>query len=130
MKSWRLIAGVILIFILGVFVGAFGTGMYNYKFFNKIRTDSEARKSFIMKRFSNKLDLSEVQKKEIKPIIDKLEDQVRPLFKSHFTEIKKVLDQGFLEIKSHLDSDQQKKFDEMRKKFEKRMGPPPPGPPI
>ena len=133
MKKWKLVTGVVLVFVLGVVAGSLGTGFYHKYLFARHKGDPSARKAFILKKFSQDLDLKEDQKDEFKSIIDQLEDKREKFFRHSHAEFVKMMDQGFLQMKKVLNPDQQKKFDELIEKLRRhrksrgKFGPP--GPP-
>ncbi len=120
MTKWKLIAGVALVFILGVLVGTLGTGVYlkhRHPFFKQ---DPAARKTFIMKRLTRKLDLTEAQKSRIESIVDQMQKKAQKWFHEYRTKMRNFFEQSFSEMKKELSPVQQKKLDEMREKSEKR----------
>jgi len=130
MRQWKLVTGVALVFVLGVVVGWLGKGFYHKYLFARHNEDPSARKAFILKRFSQDLDLTEDQKNEFRSIIDQLEDKREELFQHGHSEFVKMMDQGFLQMKKILNPDQKKRLDELIKEFERhRKGGPKFGPP-
>jgi Spy/CpxP family protein refolding chaperone len=134
MKRWKLVTGVVLVFVLGVAAGSLGTGLYHKYLFSRHKADRSERKAFILERFSRDLDLTEDQKQEFKRIIDRVEDRREELFRHSHSEFAKMMDQGFVQMKKVLNPDQKKKLDELIDKFERHRkersrrdhpGPPP-----
>jgi hypothetical protein len=107
MKRWKLIIGIALVFILGALAGSVSTGVYFKHRYPPRITDPKARKAFIMEKLSRELSLTQDQKAKIGEIVDFIRRQV---------EIEKMVDR----IRKELSSDQQKKYDALREKFEKR----------
>jgi hypothetical protein len=134
MKKWKLVTGVVLVFVLGVVAGSLGTGFYHKYLFSRHKADPSARKAFILERFSRDLDLTEDQKKEFKGIINQLEDRREALFQHGHLEFVKMMDEGFVQMKKVLNPDQKKRLDELIDEFERhrkerpRYGPPGPPP--
>ena len=120
MKRWKLISGLLLVFVLGILAGAFGTRIYLKDRFAHLRKDPKARQAFIMRKLSKELELTPDQKIKIEKIVEHLGEKRREFFLKNRPEIKKIMDEGFLQIKKELDDDQQKKLDELREEFEKR----------
>ena len=120
MKRWKLISGLLLVFVLGILAGAFGTRIYLKDRFAHLRKDPKARQAFIMRKLSKELELTPDQKIKIEKIVEQLGEKRREFFLKNRPEIKKIMDEGFLQIKKELDDDQQKKLDELREEFEKR----------
>ena len=120
MKRWKLISGLLLVFVLGVVAGAFGTRIYLKDRFAHFRKDPKARQAFIMRKLSKELELTPEQKIKVEKIVAQMGEKRREFFRKNRPEIKKIMDEGFAQIKRELNNDQQKKLDELRAKFEKR----------
>jgi len=120
MKRWKLISGLLLVFVLGVLAGAFGTRVYLKDRFERLRKDPKARQAFIMRKLSKELSLTPEQKIKIGKIVEQVGDRRREYYRKNRPEIKKIMDEGFAQIKKELTNDQQKKLDELRAEFEKR----------
>jgi hypothetical protein len=116
---WKLISGLLLVFVLGVLVGSVGTGFYLKHRLAPIIKEPRARKAFIMKRLSKKLNLTPNQKTKIEPIVEQMIEKRREYYRKIRPEIKRIMDQGFTQIKEELNEDQKKNLDELREKFQK-----------
>jgi len=130
MKKWKLVTGLALVFAFGLLVGSFGTGVYIKHRFASPKRDPSAMRAFLLKKFSQKLDLTEEQKNEFKKLIDQAGDKLEDHFRKSHSEIAKIVEPGFSQMREVLSPDQQKKFDEMIEKFKRhrasksRFGPP------
>jgi len=130
MKKWKLVTGLALVFAFGLLVGSFGTGVYIKHRFAPPKRDHSAMRAFLLKKFSQKLDLTEEQKNEFKAIIDQVGERLEEHFRKTHSEIGKIIEPGFSQMKKMLSPDQQKKFDEVIEKFKRhrdsknRFGPP------
>jgi hypothetical protein len=121
MQKWKLVIGVVLVFALGAAVGSLATGLYMKRTrVSPPRHDPEARKAFIMEKLSRELNLSELQRSRIAAVVDQLQEKRQEHFRRTRSTLKEIMDEGFLLMKKELSPVQQKKFDEMRKRFEKR----------
>ena len=120
MKRWKLISGLLLVFVLGVLAGAFGTRIYLKDRFAHVRKDPKARQAFIMRKLSKELGLTPDQNIKVEKIVEQLGEKRREYYRKNRPEIKKIKDEGFLQIKKELNNDQQKKLDVLREEFEKR----------
>jgi hypothetical protein len=133
MKKWKLVTGLALVFAFGLLVGSFGTGVYIKHRFVPPKRDPSAMRAFLLKKFSQKLDLTEEQKNEFKKLIDQTGGKLEDHFRKAHSEIAKIVEPGFSQMREVLSPDQQKKFDEMIEKFKRhrksgrKFGPP--GPP-
>ena len=130
MKKWKLVTGLTLVFILGLLVGSFGAGLYMKHHFIHPRKNPSEMRAFLLKRFSQKLDLTEEQKNEFKAIIDQVGERLEKHFRKTHSEIGEIVEPGFSQMKKVLSPDQQKKFGEVIEKFKRhkdsknRFGPP------
>ena len=120
MKKWKLVAGVLLVFVFGVLIGSLGTGFYHQYLFDRFRKDPAERRAFVLKKFSERLDLSEDQQKTFKTVIDQMDQQRRAQKLKNRSERKKIRDESYLQMKKVLNPDQQNAFDELIKKIRKR----------
>jgi hypothetical protein len=116
MTRWKLIIGIALVFILGALAGSVGVGYYFKHRYPPRITDSEARKAYILEKFSRELNLTQDQKNKIGVIIQQMEEKRHENFLKNRVEV----EQSMVQIRGQLNEDQQKKFDAMREKFEKR----------
>ena len=130
MKKWKLVTGLALVFIFGLLVGSFGAGLYMKHHFIHPRKNPPEMRAFLLKRFSQKLDLTEEQKNEFKAIIDQVGERLEEHFRKTHSEIGEIVEPGFSQMKKVLSPDQQKKFDEVMEKFKRhrdsknKFGPP------
>ena len=120
MKRWKLVSGLLLVFVLGILAGAFGTRIYLKDRFAHLRKDPKAKQAFIMRKLSKELELTQDQKIKVEKIVEQVGAKRREFFLKNRPEIKKIMDEGFLQIKKELNNDQQKKLDVLREEFEKR----------
>lgn len=120
MKRWKLVSGLLLVFVLGILAGSFGTRVYLKDRFAHLRKDPKARQAFIMRKLSKELELTQDQKITVEKIVAQVGEKRREFFLKNRPEIKRIMDEGFLQIKKELNNDQQKKLDELREEYEKR----------
>ena len=117
---WKLVSGLLLVFVLGILAGSLGTGFYLKHRLVPLIKEPRARKSFIMKRLSKKLSLTPEQQTKIEPIISQMIQNRREFYRKARPEIKTIMDQGFIKIKAELSEDQKEKLDELRENFKKK----------
>ncbi len=117
---WKLISGLILVFVFGILVGSVATGFYLKRNLAPLSKKPRAKKAFIMKKLSKKLNLTQSQKTKIEPIVEQMIEKRRESYGKIRPEIKTIMDQGFAQIKEELNEDQKKQLDELREKFQKR----------
>jgi hypothetical protein len=116
---WKLISGLLLVFVLGILVGSVGTGFYLKHRLDPIIKKPRAGKVFIMKKLSRELSLTPDQQTKIEPIVNQMIEKRIEYYRKTRPEIKTIMDQGFAKIKKQLDDNQKEKLDELREKFKK-----------
>lgn len=121
MKKWKLIAGIALVFALGVLAGSLGTRYYHRDWSGRFFEEPSARKALILKRLTKDLGLTEAQQKEFRAIVDETEKKLEAFGVETRSAAKAIFDESFSRMKEKLDSDQQKKLDELKAKHEARL---------
>ena len=120
MQKWKIIAGLLLVFILGTLTGALGTGMILKRQHLFFSDRPEGRKTFIMARLTHKLDLSSEQQTRVEAIVDRVQSETFQRIRDGRRFVHAQLEKGFTEIRNELTPDQQRRFDAMRAEFERR----------
>lgn len=120
MKKWRLIAGILLVFILGLVVGSWGTGMYLRNRLDRFREDPETRKASILDRLDRRLGLTDAQRSAFQSIINETERKVGKSFEKHEAEMKGFIDESFARMEGILNPEQCEKLDALRRELEER----------
>jgi len=120
---------VFLFFALGALAGSLGTQQYlHYRFSRFVQKGHPARTDILLKRISKELDLTEVQRKDVRAILEETEVRIDDLRKGFDPRIKGVIDESFGRIRDKLTEDQTGKFDAFRERLVKkadRHRPPP-----
>jgi Spy/CpxP family protein refolding chaperone len=140
MKQWKVVIGLLLVFILGALAGSLGTGMVLKRHHPFFGGKPEDRKVFIMKRLTRRLDLSEEQKVRIGAIVERVQSETFRQIREGRQRMRQQLQKGFAEIRKELTPEQQRRFDEMKAERERRRKergrrfhgpwPPPPHEPV
>ena len=120
MKKWKIITGIFLVFILGGVVGSLGSGFYRQYLFNRLRKDPAERKAFFLKKFTERLDLTEIQQKAFKTVIDQMDQQIQTQLQKNRSEFKKIRDEGYVQMKKALNPEQLDAFEELVQEFRDR----------
>ena len=111
MKNWKAIAGVLLVFLLGMAAGAFVTiGVIKHRWTHR---GPRVMADFIVRRLSWELRLDNPQRDQLRIIVNQgweemkaVHDQVRP-------QVEGILSNSEVKVRAILRSDQQAKFDEL-----------------
>jgi len=121
MKKWKPIAGIALVFVLGVLVGSLGTRYYHRDWSGRFLEEPSARKALILKKLTKDLALTETQQKEFRTIVEETDKRLGAFGLERRSAVKAILDESFAKMKEKLDPEQQKKLDELRAKHEARL---------
>jgi hypothetical protein len=121
MKRWRLIIGVVVVFILGVLVGSLGTQLYQRQWSERFWKDPAERRALFLRKLTKELRLTEEQQQEFKVIIGDVDKNLEALHRERRAEVKEILDEGFSRMNEKLSPDQQKKLEELRARREPRL---------
>ena len=120
MKKSKIIAGLFLVFILVALAGALGTGLVLKRHHPFFSGKPEDRKTFILKRLTRELDLSEEQQVRIAAIIERVQSETFEHIREGRRLMRQKLENGFAEIRKELSPEQQRRFDEMKAERERR----------
>jgi hypothetical protein len=116
---WKLISGLLLVFVLGILVGSLTTGFYVKHRLAPFVKDPKARKAFIMRKLTKELQLTSTQKSKIEPIVEKIIEKRREYYLKNRPQIRKIMDQGFDQIEEQLTDNQKEKLEKLREHFKK-----------
>lgn len=121
MKKWRLIAGIGLIFALGLLFGSIGTRLYDDYRVEHAWRDAAARKASFLRKLTRELRLDKDQQGEFRTIIEELDRRREALSAERRAEIRKMVDEAFSRMKGRLSPAQQQRLDELRARHEERI---------
>ena len=121
MKKWKLIAGVALVFVLGLLAGSLGPRYYHRDWSERFFQEPTARKVLILKKLTKDLGLTETQQREFRAIVEETDKKLEAFGLERRSAVKAILDESFSRMKEKLDPEQQKKLDELRAKHEARI---------
>ena len=121
MRRAKLIAGIVLIFLLGGLAGASAMRFYGWRYFDRphSRPNHAQRVEFIMERLKDDLGLTSGQMAGIKPIVEQGDKEIMALRRTIRPKMRKIHDQGFLDIRAKLRPEQQRKLDELVAKLKR-----------
>ena len=123
MNKTKLSIGVFLVFLVGVFAGSLGMGMYlkhQMKRFEPGVPPPPVRHGFIMKRLSRELDLTQAQRVEIEKIVKDSGAKFFAIRNQFMPEIEEIAEKSFAAMKKKLNADQQKKLERIEEKIRNR----------
>lgn len=114
MKGWKAVAGVVLVFFLGVLAG--GIGVYRFhrhrmdRFF---RGEPGAVSGFLVHRLARQLDLDESQRVRVEAVVRRTHEEMQALRRQLHPRLEELMEKGRSEIRAGLRPDQQARFDEI-----------------
>lgn len=120
MNKFKLAIGVILVFLVGIFAGSLGTGIYFKQRISRITSGGpqvQVRAGMVMNRLSNKLNLTDAQRIEVEKIVQDSQQKIFALRRKVLPEMEEITEQSFLLIKNKLNNAQNEKLDALYKKI-------------
>ena len=116
----KIIAGILVVFLLGTIIGALGTGVFVV---HRIRRFTKGgptlQKTWFMKRLTRRLRLTDAQQPEVANILDQTEEEINEFMQKSFSEFAEIMQRRNAQLKEILTPEQQKKLDEMFENFHK-----------
>ncbi len=114
----KIIAGVLVVFLLGVCIGVLGTGIFIRRQIRKFtQGEPGTRATFFMRRLNRELDLTEAQRADIEKIIHDIEIELRELLQGSHAEFMNIVQRRNVEMKQFLTPEQQQKLDELEQQL-------------
>ena len=120
----KIIAGVLVVFLLGVCIGVLGTGIFIRRQIRRFtQGDPGMHTEFFMRRLIRELDLTEVQIADIETIIHATGAELRTLLQDSHGEFMHIMQRRNVRIKHFLHPEQQQKLDELEQRTRGRSSP-------
>jgi hypothetical protein len=121
MNTLKVWVGIVLVFLLGALAGSLATGIYfKHRIERFAKREPPPIKMVLMKKLSHELDLTDTQRFEIEEILDQLQATLLDLRRKHRPELENLFDHSFGLIREKLNSEQKKRFDEIREELRRR----------
>ncbi|GBC63686.1 hypothetical protein DENIS_4684 [Desulfonema ishimotonii] len=126
MSKAKIIAGILLIFCTGIFIGAVGGHIYfRHQFRQFMKGPHELLFPKFTKKLERELDLTPEQRKKVSRIADQLREELFAFKQKHGPDLEKIVERHLSLIKAELTPEQQKKMDEIQKNIRKKWLKPP-----
>src|SRR5512134_4619 len=123
MKGWKAVAGVLLVFLLGVLSGGIGVYRFHRKALDRFtRGGPEQVSEFYARKLSHRLDLDPSQRERVEAIVRRTAGEAREAREQCRPRIDEALEKGRREIRAELRPEQQRKFDEIDAERHHRRG--------
>lgn len=109
-----------IIFVIGVLIGCAGTGIYIHHCFSRAWVNSGDHRH-VVEVLDHELNLSPEQKAQVSKIFDEAAPSMETLRVETNAKLKAVRDNTSAKIRSILTADQQKKYDQLKAKWDAKM---------
>ncbi len=136
MKNWKIWTAFLTVFIAGISVGVFGSGLYvKHRLHPRNHNPAEFHKIIkerMLSHIQNEVHPSPEIMPAIESILDETLDKARDLRREVHPRIKTILEDGQSRIKALLPPEQQERFEAFTKRLREQPHkylPPPPPPP-
>jgi len=121
MKRLKGFLGVFLIFFLGVVFGALlSSGAIYAKVWGLIEAGPDTVAEFTVQRLHRELNLDELQKREFQRIADRTRLKLRAIRYAAQPEVDSVIGSAHADLRATLNPKQQRKLDDVMKRFRER----------
>ena len=121
MSKLKLAVGVVLLILVGALIGSLGTGLFVKQRAERFALGGPGPPEgagFIIKRLTHRLDLSAIQRSEIKQLIDEYNEKIFDVRSQYLPEIKKINDQVFTSLREKLNDEQKEKMDHLQERVD------------
>jgi Spy/CpxP family protein refolding chaperone len=125
MKNWKAIAGILVVFLLGMAAGSFGTlGVIKHRW---MRHGPQTMADLIVRRLSWELRLDASQRDQLRAIVTDGQQEIRAVRKQFQPQVEEILSRSDAKVRTILRPDQQSKFErlvaERKEKWQHRADP-------
>ncbi len=135
MNKFKLLIGILLVFILGVLAGSFGTGMFIQHRFEKFVLDSPVPGApphppglmrFVMRKLDRELELTNDQRHKIEEMMNQTFEKIHFIMSERHPELEKLAQTNLERIKEILNPAQKEKmeslklFEKMKERFQRK----------
>lgn len=122
MKRMKAIAGIIIIFTLGIMTGVLGTSMViKHRMHEFHEKGPPPIKPMFMKKIGRHLDLTPVQRAAMVKELDALQTTLRELRQDFHPPMQAAFDESFERMKTHLTEPQKRKLEMLKKDLPWRL---------
>ncbi len=134
MNKFKLLIGILLVFVLGVLAGSFGMGMFIQHRFEKFVFDGPMpgpphhppMMHFIMRKLDRELELSNDQRHKIEEMMNQTFEKVHSIMSEQHPEMEELAQANLERIKEILNPEQKEKmeslklFEKMKERFQRK----------
>jgi uncharacterized membrane protein len=111
MNKWKIIAGIVLIFLFGALAGGVTTHIFYRKAIHGVLTGQPDRfLEIIVKRLEKRLDLDGTQREQLRAIVKETQQEILALRKEMLPKIEGIVDNSHGKVRKILRPEQQEAF--------------------
>ena len=111
MKNWKAIVGALLVFLLGVAAGVFGTAaVVRHQW---IHHGPRVMTNFVVRRLTWKLGLDRAQRSQLRVIVNEGWQEMKTVHEQERPQMEQILGNAEAKVRLILRPDQQAKFDKL-----------------
>lgn len=111
MKKWKVITGIVIIFLLGALAGSAATGIFFKRNVEQVlRGGSKAASELVAKRLSKALKLDAAQRSQLDQIVDEARKEMIDVRRQIRPQIRDILNRAQDKVNVMLTPDQREKF--------------------
>ncbi|MSR65502.1 MAG: hypothetical protein EXS18_06940 [Verrucomicrobiae bacterium] len=120
MKQWKVVIGVLLVFVLGILAGALVTHRIYQRKIREIASSPVTVRHFMVKAMTRQLRLTPAQQVEVENTIHDSQREFQAIRKQVQPQVEDILHRAQDRIRKQLDVSQREKFDKFVEQQEKR----------
>lgn len=118
MRNWKALALACVIFVSGVVAGVAGTRLYVRRaVLGVVAGDMGRVEGMILDRLDEKLDLSQEQRRELRPVLDGALGEMAAIRRESRPRVDAAIDRAVAGMKRHLSPEQGRTLDDMAARF-------------
>jgi len=127
MKQWKIVSGILMVFLLGVLAGALlEHRVYQHRLGRFYRGGPQAAEDAIVRRLSRDLSMDDAQREQLRGIVHEAQAEIAPIRRQIRPRVEEIIEGAQAKVREILHPDQQQKFDklvaERKARMEKRYG--------
>lgn len=121
MKKWKIIASIIIVFLLGVLAGALVTHKsYQHRVEGIMKGESKTMREVIVRRLNRELHLDANQSEQLHSIVEETHAEIKKVRRQFRPQIEEVLARSQEKIRAILQPDQLEKYEQIIAERKKR----------
>ena len=120
----KAVAGVTIVFLLGVATGIIGTGIVVRHSIRELTERApDTHRNIVMRRLTRELKLTKAQLPQVETIVESGGQEIRNLLSQSHSEFAAILQRKTTEMKAILTPEQQQRLEQMLERLQKRWPP-------